>query len=285
MLLCAGHGTRLRPLTSELPKPLVPLGDRALLAHLTAQLRDEGVDAVVLNAHHLFDRFQNISGMLDIKARVITEHEILGTAGGVAGARRSLKAPALIWNGDILCRPPIRQLLAQPHPMTLLVAPRKPGEGSVGLGVGDRVVRLRGEVFGAELRGADYVGIAVLGQEVLEALPQRGCLIGDVALPRLRAGAPIHSLTLDGEWSDLGSLEHYLAANLEWLGEAAHWIGHGAEVAEEVILERSLVGRGARVTGQGRLTRCVVWPGAEAQAPAADRIFGRAFQCQLPAAG
>jgi len=283
MLLCAGHGTRLRPLTSELPKPLVPLGDRPLLAHLTRQLVTAGVPRVALNAHHLSDKFTNLNNQLGIEADVIIEHQILGTAGGVAGARTQLSAPVLVWNGDILCRPPIAELLAQRQPMTLLVAPREIGQGSVGLGVGGRVVRLRGEVFGRELRGGDYVGIAVLGQQVLDDLPAQGCLIGDVALPRLRASLAVDSLGFAGEWSDLGSLERYLGANLEWLGGAASWIGAGAQVADSVILERSLVGSGARVSGAGRLQRCVVWPGAAAQAPASDCIFGRHFQVHVDA--
>ncbi|MEZ4374638.1 MAG: sugar phosphate nucleotidyltransferase [Polyangiaceae bacterium] len=277
MVLCAGFGTRLRPLTNELPKPLVPVGDRSLLGRIAAYLGGFGVSELVINTHHLMGEFQNISEVLGVNIEVVPEPEIRGTAGGVAGARQQLQAPALIWNGDIWCEPPVTELLASQAPLTLLVAPRAKGQGSVGLGERSDVVRLRGECFGEEVRGADYVGIATLSAQILERLPEQGCLIGDVALPWLREGRSIETLELGGTWSDLGNLERYLAANLEWLGERDHWLGTGAQVAPEVRLAKSIVGAGARVLGEGVLEGCVVWPGAVATAPASQTVFGRGF--------
>ncbi len=281
MVLCAGFGTRLRPMTLELPKPLVPLGDRSLLGRIVQHLADEGVSEVVINTHHLMGKFNNISEQLQAKIHVVPEPEIRGTAGGVAGAREHLEAPALVWNGDIWCEPPVRELLALSAPFTLLVSPRAKGEGSVGLGVRRDVVRLRGESFGEEVQGADYVGIAALSAQILDRLPQQGCLVGDVALSWLREGRAIESLELAGSWSDLGNLECYLAANLEWLAGRPSWVGEGAEVAPGVELSRSIVGAGARVEGQGVLEGCVVWPGAVATAPAVSSVFGRGFAVSL----
>lgn len=281
MVLCAGFGTRLRPLTSELPKPLVPLGDRSLLGRIAHHLAHAGVSEVVINTHHLAEQFNNINSSLPLKIKALHELDILGTAGGVAGARQHLQAPALIWNGDIWCEPPVTQLLAASAPLTLLVAPRAKGQGSVGLGVRRDVVRLRDECFGDEVQGADYVGVAALSAQILERLPERGCLIGDLALPWLREGRVIDTLELAGPWSDLGNLESYLAANLEWLGERSCWVGEQARVAGEVTLERSIVGAGARVGGEGVLEGCVVWPGALATAPARQTVFGRGFRVAL----
>ncbi|MEZ4232649.1 MAG: sugar phosphate nucleotidyltransferase [Polyangiaceae bacterium] len=278
MVLCAGLGTRLRPLTHELPKPLVPVGDRSLLGRIQQHLQRFGVSEVVINTHHLSQEFEKISDLYGAVVRVVHEPEIRGTAGGVAGARAHLEAPCLIWNGDIWCEPPVDRLLAAEAPFTLLVAPRAKGQGSVGLGVRRDVVRLRGECFGDEVQGADYVGIAALSAQILERLPERGCLIGDVALPWLRQGHAIETLELSGSWSDLGNLERYLAANLEWLGERDSWLGEGARVAPGVTLVRSLVGAGARVEGAGTLEGCVVWPGALAEAPARQTVFGRGFR-------
>lgn len=281
MVLCAGFGTRLRPLTNELPKPLVPVGDRPLLGRIARHLAHASVRDVVINTHHLADEFSNINDELEVEIKVLPEPEIRGTAGGVAGARQYLQAPTLVWNGDIWCEPPVTQLLAASAPLTLLVAPRPRGEGSVGLGVRRDVVRLRGECFGAEVQGADYVGVAVLSAQILERLPETGCLIGDLALPWLREGRTIETLELAGSWSDLGNLESYLAANLEWLGERSCWVGEGAQVAREVTLARSIVGAGARVAGVGVLEGCVVWPGALATAPARQTVFGRGFRVAL----
>ena len=119
MILCAGLGTRLRPLTDELPKPLVPVGDRPLLAHITARLRSQGIHQVALNTHHLPRAFDSVYEWLDVEVKVVHEPEIRGTAGGVAGARRHFSsAPVLVWNGDILADPPVGRLLEGAQPLS-----------------------------------------------------------------------------------------------------------------------------------------------------------------------
>lgn len=281
MVLCAGLGTRLLPLTEELPKPLVPLGDRPLLAHITARLRRGGIDHVVLNTHHLSRAFNSIFEWLDIEAQVIPEPEIRGTAGGVAGARGRLgRGPVLVWNGDIVADAPVKELLALASlgGLALAVAPRPPGQGTVGLAGDGHVVRLRGERFGAEARGGDYVGVCALGERLLRALPERGCMIGDVALPELRRGGQVVSAPVRGHWSDLGDPRSYLEENLRWLGEHGHgdgWMGRGARVAPGVRLDHALVGHGAHVFGRTHLRRVVVWPGAEVKAPLEDAVVLR----------
>ena len=133
---------------------------------------------------------------------------IRGTAGGVAGARAYLSShPVLVWNGDILVAPPLDQLLVrcEPHSFCLGVAPRPLGEGTVGLDAQGHVVRLRGERFGTEVQGGDYVGVLALGAEVLASLPERGCLFGDAALPLLRARRhACSSVPVTTPWTDAG---------------------------------------------------------------------------------
>lgn len=269
MILCAGFGTRLRPLTDELPKPLVPVGDRPLLAHILERLRLAGVTRVVLNLHHKSDEIIRSLNGLPLEAQVLVEEEILGTAGGVAAARHRFgPGPVLLHNGDILTTPPVGQLLAKDRGgLCLAVSARPAGQGTVGLGAGDQVVRLRGRTYGDEVSGADYIGIAALGARCLASLPERGCLIQDWAIPELEAGGRIDALRTTARWSDLGQLEDYVQANWDWLGARAHALGPGATVSETVKLERSVIGAGASVTGVGVLSECVVWPGAHVTAP------------------
>jgi mannose-1-phosphate guanylyltransferase len=274
MVLCAGLGTRLRPLTDELPKPLVPIGDRPLLARIASTLAGSGLTRLVLNTHHLPDAFPKVLAEFSLEAHVIHEPEIRGTAGGVAGARHRLgPPPVLVWNGDILADPPIDALLdLAGDGLALCVAPRPPGEGTVGLGEGGWVVRLRGECFGRELASGDFIGISALGERCLSSLPEQGCLIGDWALPELRRGARIATVSCSAAWTDIGDLRSYLELNLAWLGTRHAWAAEGAAVAPGVHLKRAIVGRGARVEGEGIVARSVVWPGAVARAPLADAI-------------
>ena len=277
IVLGAGFGTRLRPLTDELPKPLAPVGDRSILEHTLTQLSRAGFTDIVVNVHHLAELFTRLLADRAVPVRRIVEAEIRGTAGGVAGARHVLSsAPVLVWNGDIFVDPPLDQLLVgcAPQSLCLGVAPRELGSGTVGLDEHGHVVRLRGERFGREQQSGDYVGVLALGADVLAALPERGCLFGDVALPMLRAGATIRSVPVTAPWIDAGDVQSLLAANLAWLSARGldGFVAEGAELGPGVRLRDSLVGLGARVSGDGVLTRCVVCPGATATAPLTDSI-------------
>jgi mannose-1-phosphate guanylyltransferase len=284
MVLCAGFGTRLRPLTDERPKPLVPVGDRTLLEHVLLALEPQGVLPAVVNSHHLAEIFRVITRGWPSIARVMNERMIRGTAGGVAWARDALgPPPVLVVNGDVLASYDAKGALeATPRDgLCMVVAPRPPGAGNVGIGAHGRVVRLRGERFGAETSSGDYLCAMGLGEGVLDELPEEGCLIADVALPLLRRGGHVQSFLGAANWSAPGdSIASYLDANLAWLtrrgalaGEG--WVGSGAQVAEGVEIVSSVVGEGADVRGTGRLERVVVWPGAQAFAPLRDAVVTR----------
>lgn len=282
MVLAAGFGTRLRPLTEELPKPLVPVGDRSVLGHVCRTLRQGGVDRVVINAHHLAARYDEaVLTSLGVAATMVQERQILGTAGGVAGASEALgEGPVVVHNGDILAELDLAALLASHERggalATLAVGkPLAAGRGTVGLDERGAVVRLRGRVFGVEARGADFVGVQVIAAEGRARLPDRGCLVGDVYLPALEAGLAIHAAEVVTSFSDVGTLSEYGEANLAWLHRRGlgSWRSPSARVSDEITVAQSLVGAGAEVTGCGALTGCIVWPGARARAPAEGCIF------------
>jgi mannose-1-phosphate guanylyltransferase len=278
MVLCAGFGTRLRPLTDERPKPLVPFGDRTLLEHVLAGLDAQGLLPVTVNSHHLASVFRTLVADFRGILNVVEEPDIRGTAGGVAGARHALsKGPVLVTNADVLSSVDGRRLLeaTPPDGLCLAVAPRPLGTGTVGVGEGGRVVRLRGERFGEELEGGDYVCTLGIGTVALARLPETGCLIGDVALPLARRGGPLLTLRVDSEPVEPGdSPAAYHAANLAWLARrrSATFVAAGVEVPRSVEVIDAVVGKGAIVEGQGTLERVVVWPGATVRAPLADAI-------------
>src|SRR5262245_2864602 len=170
MILAAGLGTRLRPLTTELPKPLVPVGDRPVLAHIAEHLARAGILEAALNTHHLAEAFgPSRLGSLPLRLTVIHEPVILGTGGGIANAARVLgEGDVIVWNGDILAELDVAALLLAHRTSaalaTMAVAPCSSGEGTVGLGAGGEVVRVRGERFGDEVSGGDFLGIVVMGE-------------------------------------------------------------------------------------------------------------------------
>jgi mannose-1-phosphate guanylyltransferase len=279
MVLAAGFGTRLRPLTDERPKSLLPLGDRMLIEHILGRLAEQGFVPAIANAHHLASKFRALASGLPGLSAIVEEPDIRGTAGGVAFARGLLEGPVVVWNGDVVTDLNLNELLAgtPDEGLSLAVAPRESGQGTVGIGASGQVVRLRGERFGEELRGGDYVCVAGIGKARLPALPERGCLIGDVALPLLRSGRRVSTFAIAGAWDAPGdSVGDYLDSNLRWLranADASGSFRHAhAHIASGVELVSSVIGAGAQVEGDGRVERCVVWPGARVRAPLSDAV-------------
>jgi mannose-1-phosphate guanylyltransferase len=276
MILAAGLGTRLRPLTDELPKPLVPVGDRPAVAHVAARLAAAGVREAAINVHHLAEAFTDDRiASLPLALHVIHEPEILGTAGGVANAAALLgDGDVVVWNADILADVDVGALVAARQEAgaaaTLAVSMRgRPGEGTVGIGEGGRVVRLRGERFGEEVASGDFLGVQVIAPSLRALLPKPGCLVDDGYRPALRRGLAVTTFPVAGAWDDIGTVASYLAANARWLAREGleAWVHPTARVAPGVTVAGSVIGAGAEVSGAGAVRGSVVWPGARADAP------------------
>jgi mannose-1-phosphate guanylyltransferase len=274
MVLGAGLGTRLRPLTLEVPKPLAWLGDRPQIDHVIRSLARAGIERVVVNTHHLAEQFDD-AWALRQPVEVVRLHEpvILGTGGGLSNARDALgPGDVVAWNGDILAEVDVAALTRAHRSAraaaTLVVAPRgAPGTGTVGVDAEGAVARLRGEVFGHEIAGTDFIGVSMLGEALRDRLPSAGCLVGDALMPWLREGRRVGTLAHAGGFRDTGSLADYLDANLAWLEGRSAFVGEGAEIDPAVELARVVVGPRARIRGAGVLSDCVIWPDAEMTAP------------------
>jgi mannose-1-phosphate guanylyltransferase len=283
MVLSAGFGTRLHPLTEELAKPLMPVGDRPMIAHAVDTLVRGGVRQIVVNTHHRAADFDRPIAALDAVVQVVHEPEILGTAGGVANAAAALGvSDVVVWNGDILApdldvAALIERRASRGAGALWVVRPLPRGEGTVGLDGAGNIVRLRGERFGSEEAGGDFLGIQVMSDSFRAALPARGCLVADVALPLLRRGETIGAFAFEGEWDDIGTPASFLRANLRWLARngLTAFSAADARVDARVRLERTVVGAGAAVLGDGAVRESVIFPGAELRAPAERAIVGR----------
>jgi mannose-1-phosphate guanylyltransferase len=270
MLLAAGLGTRLRPLTDERPKALVPVGDRPVLFHALEALERAGFERIAVNAHH---EKEAVAAAVRGRAAVSMERELLGTAGGIARARQGglVRGDVLVWNTDMFGAFDLEALVCahRDADATLLVAPAQ--DGNVGIGEDGRVVRLRRSSFGKEVASASFLGLHVLGASL--ELPARGCIVGDVYIPALARGRTLRVVCTRTPFFDVGTLSGYLAANRGWLDARglSSWVGEGAEVS--CALEHSIVGDRGRASGQGSLVGCVVWPGAVARAPLVGAVI------------
>jgi mannose-1-phosphate guanylyltransferase len=232
---------------------------------------------------------------------VSREEELLGTAGGLRAAGRLLgPGDVLVWNGDMIGRLDVPDLLAA-HARgaaagalaaTLVVQRRADDRGNTGLDRHGHVVRLRRETCAAgEVATADFLGVYVVGEVLRRGLPARGDVIAEALLPAMKRGLTVEAYATDAALVDVGTPRAYLEANMAWLARTARperssgvvytrngarsWAGEGVVVGAGVTVEGVVLGAGARVEGEGRVERCVVWPGAVARAPLADAVVAR----------
>ena len=212
MILAAGRGERLRPLTDRIPKPLAGVAGEPLIVHQLRWLRAAGVQEVVINLHHLGEQISDLLGdgaAFGVHIRYSREAELLDTAGGVIKALPLLGSGCFaVLNGDIYTDFPLSNLpssLPEDVDVHLVLTPRPEfrDEGDFDY-VGGRVTG----------RGHSHVycGICVLRASLFSGRPIRpGSLRDDffAALAAKRLSAQVW----DGYWTDIGSLEQLTEVN------------------------------------------------------------------------
>ncbi|MDY7091428.1 MAG: NDP-sugar synthase [Acidobacteriota bacterium] len=309
LVLAAGEGRRLRPLTLAAPKPLLPVAGEPIVRHTLAQLAEHGFEAAALNLHHLGDQIPEHLGerhgeMFLVYSR---EPELLGTL-GAAGPLRYFLEPAslmVVVNGDSLCRWPIKSLLKahkkSEAAATVLVTERadpEPFGGGIGLDAEDRVVSFRrGEDHGTVEKRMVFAGLHVFSPRLLESVevldakkPQPADFVRDLYEPMLRDGQRIQALRTTRDWHDLGTPRRYLEGVLDWTrGRTARrllhrrsWVAEGAEVHPEAELNTCAIEAGAVVEAGARIENSLLLPGAHVgrDSRVRDAILG--FDALLP---
>jgi mannose-1-phosphate guanylyltransferase len=233
MVLCAGFGTRLRPLTDAVPKPLVPLCGVPLLRYNFALLKNAGVREIVINTHHLGRSMEQgasaIAGELQLELQVSREEkQILGTGGGVRKAQPMLGGGTfLLLNGDMIFDVDLEAVLAAHRnaraaaTMVLAPYPRGATYGAVEVDAGMNVKRIAGRGVAPDpaLTRMHFTGVHVLEQEMVERLPAEGeSDINRIAYIRaIHDDAKVLGFLQGGYWGDLGAPRSVLRAHLDVL--------------------------------------------------------------------
>ena len=197
MILAAGRGTRLGQLGQRIPKVLIELNGRPLLARHLDWLEREGVDRVVVNTHHLAEQVQafvdGYRGSLEVICMV--EHELLGTAGGVRNALRYLKpGPFLVLYGDVLVDEPLDRLVERHRKERALAtlsvheASSAEGKGVVEVDACGRVTNFVEKSARGEGPALINSGLYALEPELVAPLPVAPLDFGLDVLPQAVAG-------------------------------------------------------------------------------------------------
>jgi mannose-1-phosphate guanylyltransferase / phosphomannomutase len=272
VVMAGGEGTRLRPLTSNQPKPMVPIVGKPCMEHILELLREHGLTDVIVTVAFLPQAIRSYFGEGDTLGMSIgysVEQSPLGTAGSVRLAAKQLDDTFLVISGDALCDLDLGALVAfhkeREAAVTIgLKSVENPLE--FGIVVTDEEGRIErflekpswGQVFSDTIN----TGIYVLEPEVLKHIPtDRPYDFSKELFPYLlEMGRPLYGYVMDGYWQDIGNLDQYRQANFDALDERVRlnipgirirgnvWLGEGVEIADlDQVEGPALIGNYCRI--------------------------------------
>jgi MurNAc alpha-1-phosphate uridylyltransferase len=211
MILAAGRGTRLRPLTDTVPKPLISLHGQALIAHQLGWLRDAGITEIVVNLHHLGRQIEAAIGDgsdLGVEVHYSHEAQVLETGGGIRHALPLLgDEPFAILNGDVWTDFDFQQLptVLNSDSAHLILVDRPAHREQGDFQLTDNRVRRSGQ------RPMVYCGISVLNPSLFADTPADAVSLRDLLFQAADAGQ-VSGTRFAGTWIDIGSPEQLAAA-------------------------------------------------------------------------
>jgi mannose-1-phosphate guanylyltransferase len=274
LILAGGEGTRLRPLTSTVPKPVVPLVDRPFITYMLEWLKRHGVDDVVMSCGYMASGVRNVLGegqQLGLRIRYVEEPRPLGTGGAVKFAEPLLDERFLMLNGDVLTDMDLTAQIEQ-HERTgaratiALIGVEDPSRYGLVRIAEDRSVKEFLEKPSSDQIDTNLInaGAYVLERDVLASLePDANISIEREVFPGL-VGDGLYAYPAEGYWLDIGTPSTYLQATFDILERTVETtvgarLGTSyLEVAGDVeaegrIIPPALVGGGCRVAAGARV--------------------------------
>ncbi len=288
IILVGGKGMRLRPLTLNTPKPVVPVLNQPLLLYQIKLLKNFGITDISLSSFYLPKKLHATlkdGGDWGVKLSYVLEDVPLGTAGAANNAYlRGAKETTVVFNGDILTCLDLEKVLTfhrQKKSQATLVLTPVEDPSAYGLVETNRQARITSflekpseeEITTFNISAGAYI----LEPEVFELIPPRE----NVSFERgtfpamLRKGFSFYGYTSDSYWLDIGTPEKYLQANLDMIDQAASWewaLGQGnrpgttnllvsgsaSEIGSKAVY-RSVVGAGVRISAGASVRDSVLW--------------------------
>jgi mannose-1-phosphate guanylyltransferase / phosphomannomutase len=278
VIMAGGEGSRLRPLTSNQPKPLLPIANRPMMEHVIDLLRTHGITDIVVTLAFMPDAIRQHFGNgsdYGVNIEYVVEREPLGTAGSVRNAAHLLDDTFLVISGDVLTDIDLSEIVRfheeKQAMVTIGLTPvSNPLEFGIVITRADGTIErfLEKPSWGQVFSDTVNTGIFVVDPSVLDEVPegQQVDFSGEVFPKLLADGAPLYGAVAHGYWEDVGTLESYLRAHHDVLdrtvvvdvpGFAVRdgvWLGEGVDVHPDATIEGpAVLGDNCRIESGVRL--------------------------------
>jgi mannose-1-phosphate guanylyltransferase/phosphomannomutase len=283
VILAGGEGTRLRPLTSNQAKPMMPLVNKPMMEHIVGLLVQHGFDDVVVTVAYLANQIRTYFGDgsdFGVRMRYATDEEPLGTAGSVRNAAAELDDTFLVISGDVLTDIDLTAFVkAHRDSGAIASIALKRVENPLEFGI--VITRPDGSIerflekpsWGQVFSDTINTGIYVLEPGIFDTIPEGEVIdfAGDVFPAVLAQGQPLHGHIADGYWEDVGTTEAYLRAHADVLDGRVQvdiggfefrdgvWLGEGAEIDPGARIDGPVViGDNCRIESGAHLSEYTV---------------------------
>ncbi|TAL35754.1 MAG: NDP-sugar synthase [Spirochaetes bacterium] len=294
-ILAAGYGERLRPVTDEIPKPLVPVVNVPAICYALMLCAEAGIREVVVNLHYRPDEIRKYfdeNARFGMEVHFSYEETILGTGGGVKKCADILAGgDFVLLNGDVITDVQLADIIARHRTLgaegTVMLADGSeqgvPGDAGTD---GTRVVDFRNFLETGERGPLVNTGLAVLSPRVLEFCTAGFSSIVYTAYVALIRRRTLHYYEHTGLWRDIGSVSSYLSAGMALMGGKSglearmyralgitmHDVSGDTRIGPGADIRDSVIGSGAEIGAGALVERSVVLPGG--RVPAGDRVSG-----------
>jgi NDP-sugar pyrophosphorylase family protein len=224
-ILAGGKGTRMRPFTYEMPKPLIPVQGKPLLQHILDGLRKHEIRNVIISTGYMCDKIKEYFGngaKFGFDITYVEEEEELGTAGALRLSKDLLKDAFIMFNGDILANIDLHDLI-DTHARNegiatiALTAVEDPSRFGVAELRGEKIMRFV-EKPKTHISKLINAGVYVLEPGVLEYIPKGKAMMETDVFPKLAAEGKLYGYPFEGQWFDTGTYESYESAIKNWKG-------------------------------------------------------------------
>ncbi len=280
VILAAGRGTRLRPITDFVPKPLLPLANRSALSRAADKLEAAGVTSLFINTHHLAEQVEREAAAVEgVSVRVVREARIRGTGGGIENFRADLlNHEFILYNCDVYSEQDLLELIAfhrQRQPLVTLMG--------VDFPLINTLVVKDERLTGIALEPSDltYSGIAVVSPRIWRYMPSEECFaFTDVLLSARKSGEEVAVFRSEAYWNDFGSPGQYLSLHRHLAEIGFLQIDSTAKIENTFKQGFNFIGEGCRVLNC-ILEDSIILPGTVVEGRLFKKaIIGRGFQVE-----